>query len=80
LEITTRKGHCLGNGRLVDLARRAHAKLIINSDAHDPSDLYTADHYKKTALGAGLSPDEFDQIIDGVEGFINDKLEPLLIS
>ena len=74
LEVTSRKGHCLGNGRLVAFARKAHAKLIINSDAHDPSDLYSPDHYKKTALGANLSSDEFDRVINEVERFIKKKL------
>jgi len=74
LEVTSRKGHCLGNGRLVALARKTRAKLIINSDAHEPADLYSSDHYEKTAIGAGLSSEEFDHVIKQVETFIKNKV------
>ncbi|MDO8689698.1 MAG: histidinol phosphate phosphatase domain-containing protein [Dehalococcoidia bacterium] len=54
LEISARKGHCLGNGRVVTLARKAGARLLINSDSHDPGDLLTVDFSISVAMGAGL--------------------------
>ena len=74
LEITSRKGHCLGNGRLVALARKYRAQLIINSDTHAPSDLYSPERYRKTAFGAGLSPGEFNSLLDEVERFAKNLL------
>jgi len=58
LEISARKGHCLTNGRVVSLARKYNAKVIINSDAHSPEDLITLSRAKKILLGAGMTEDE----------------------
>ena len=38
LEISTRGGHSLGNELVADLAMKAGAKLILNTDAHQPRD------------------------------------------
>ena len=59
LEITSRKGHSLTNGRVAALARQFEAKLVINNDAHEPGDLIPLDLRKKVALGAGLAPEEY---------------------
>ncbi len=61
LEITTRKGHSLTNGHVVSLARKHGAKLVINNDAHAPGDLVSLDLRRKIALGAGMSPAEYEQ-------------------
>lgn len=58
LEISARKGHCLGNGRVAKLARVAGARLIVDSDAHDPGDLLTEAFSLSVALGAGLERHE----------------------
>ncbi len=60
LEITSRRGHCLGNGNTVVLGRAAGAKFLINSDTHAPGDLHTKVFARTVALGAGLSPAETD--------------------
>lgn len=59
LEITTRKGHSLCNGRLVELARKYGAKLVVNNDAHAPGDLVSESLRRGVALGAGMSPEEY---------------------
>lgn len=61
LEISARKGHCLGNGRVAMLARKAGARLLVNSDSHDPGDLLTADFRLSVALGAGLDRQEVQE-------------------
>ncbi len=61
LEISARKGHCLGNGRVASLARAAGARLLVNSDAHDPGDLLTADFQLSVAMGAGLDRHEVQE-------------------
>ncbi|MFW5838041.1 MAG: histidinol phosphate phosphatase domain-containing protein [Desulfovibrionaceae bacterium] len=58
LEITTRKGHSLTNGRVAALARRFGARLVINNDAHGPSDFVSRDMRRAVALGAGMSEEE----------------------
>lgn len=58
LEITSRRGHCLGNGRTAKLARTAGARLVINSDTHSPSDLHTEEFARIVGVGAGLTEEE----------------------
>ncbi|SDL11660.1 Histidinol phosphatase [Maridesulfovibrio ferrireducens] len=61
LEITTRKGHSLTNGHVAALARKFGAKLVINNDAHAPGDLVSRELRRKIALGAGMTPQEYEQ-------------------
>ena len=58
LEISTRRGHCLGNGRVAALAREAGARLVVCTDAHSPSDLVDEAFARKVLLAAGLSEAE----------------------
>lgn len=60
LEITSRRGHCLGNGNTATLARAAGASLVINSDTHTPGDLHTEEFARVVGLGAGLTEDELE--------------------
>ena len=62
LEITARFGHGLGNGRVVSLARDAGAAMVINSDAHSPSDIFTPNWRERVAFGSGLTADEMERI------------------
>ena len=74
LEISSRSGNALGNGRVVSLARKHNAPLIINSDAHHSRDFYTEKKYLETALGAGLTMDEFGNTLKIINDFIASKL------
>lgn len=58
LEVSARKGHSLTNGHIVNTARRCKASLVLNTDAHAPSDLINDDKARKIALGAGLTDEE----------------------
>lgn len=62
VEITTRKGHSLTNGRVVALARRFGTKLVIDNDAHAPGDFISASLRRAVGLGAGLSEEEYLQV------------------
>ena len=55
LEITTRKGHSLSNGHVAKLAIAAKAKLVIDTDTHEPGDLVTDEFAESVLLGAGMS-------------------------
>ncbi len=68
LEITSRKGHSLTNGHVVNTAREAGAKLVINNDAHGPGDLLSHEELFRVGLGAGLTEEE------GRAAFENSKL------
>ncbi len=57
LEITSRKGHSLSNGHVAKLALETGAKLVIDTDTHEPGDLITDEQAQRILLGAGLARD-----------------------
>jgi histidinol phosphatase-like PHP family hydrolase len=64
LEITTRKGHSLSNGHVVQMARKFKANLILNNDAHVPADFVSSKMAAKIARGAGLNDDEISVMFE----------------
>lgn len=75
LEITTRRGHCLTNGHVVRMARRAHAHLVLNTDSHAPQDLTNKEKAFKIALGAGMTVEEVEIMFKNSEILIRKALE-----
>jgi len=63
LEISTRKGHSLTNGHVAMMARESGAQLLINNDAHAPSDLVSPEQALRIARGAGMTDLEIDRMI-----------------
>ena len=57
LEVSARKGHSLANGHVVKMAFETGALTLLDSDAHAPEDLLTTELTEKVALGAGLTPE-----------------------
>ncbi len=64
LEVSARKGHSLANGHVVKMAQRTGARLVLDSDAHEPEDLLTPELTHKIALGAGLTDEETHALLD----------------
>jgi len=62
LEITTRKGHSLTNGHVAKMAEAAGARLVIDTDTHEPGDLVSDEHARNVLLGAGLSAKQADRV------------------
>lgn len=62
IEISSRAGHSLTNGVVVNIGREAEVKFLINSDAHSNSDLFKSDMQEKVGLGSGLKKDEIKEI------------------
>ncbi len=62
LEITSRKGHSLSNGHVARIAGEAGAKLVIDTDTHEPGDLISDEFAKAVLLGAGLKREQVDSI------------------
>ena len=54
LEVSARRGHSLTNGHVVNTAIAAGARMILDSDAHEPQDLLTHELAESIAAGAGL--------------------------
>ena len=63
LEITARKAHASVNRHVVETARQAGAKLLINSDAHDEYDLLTSEIALSIAQDANLIDKEISVVL-----------------
>ena len=63
LEVSGRRGHSYANGHVVRVAREAGARMILDSDAHQPGDLLTYDFALEVAIGAGLSRAEAEALL-----------------
>jgi len=67
LEISARKGHCLANGHVAQIARETGASLILNTDSHAPGDLISRQQAALIARGAGLSDAEIATLFSNAE-------------
>jgi histidinol phosphatase-like PHP family hydrolase len=64
LEVSGRKGHAFTNGHVVRTARQAGARLVLDSDAHEPDELLTRDFAMAVAVGAGLTEQDAIALLD----------------
>ena len=64
LEVSARRGHCLTNGHVVKVARQAGARMVLDSDAHQPGDLMTREFAMSVALGAGFNEEDALDLLD----------------
>lgn len=63
LELSAKDGHSLGNGRVARVAVEAGAKLLVNSDAHTPSQLLTEERAEKVARLSGLTHAQAESVL-----------------
>ncbi len=63
LEISTRKGHSLGNGHVAKVAMEVGADLVVDTDTHTPEDLITYETAYRIAKGAGLPENTVSKIL-----------------
>ena len=70
LEITARKGHSLTNGHVAKLAKKLGARLVLNTDGHEPSDLITDEQARRIVLGAGLEESDFERMQANAESLL----------
>ncbi len=74
LEISSRRGHCLGNGHVAKLALEVGADLVVDTDTHMPGDLISYEMAYKVALGAGLPDKEIKKALkDNPERILKSK-------
>ncbi len=64
LEITARKGHCLGNGHVARQALAHEALLVMDTDTHGPDDLLSPRKVRNTICGAGIEPERIPEFIE----------------
>jgi len=74
LELSARKGHSLSNGHVAKHAKRLGVKMVLNTDAHSPSDLIGDEMAMKIALGAGLTEEDFKRITKNAEEILEKVL------
>ncbi len=77
LEITARKGHNITNGHVAKLATQIGAPLVINTDAHSPSDLITRSFAIKVGIGAGLTLKQVEECFGNSEKLVKTAKERL---
>ena len=58
IELTSRRGHCLTNGHVARVCIEAGAQMVVNTDAHVPSDLIDLAFAQQVAAAAGLGEDQ----------------------
>lgn len=63
LEITARKGHSLSNGHVARIAEASGARLVIDTDTHEPGDLIDDEFARSVLLGAGIDGSKIAQIM-----------------
>ncbi len=63
LELSARKGHSLTNGHVAKLAIEMGARLVLNTDTHEPSDLITREHALAVVRGAGLYEEQASAVL-----------------
>jgi putative hydrolase len=74
LELSSRRGHCLGNGHVAKLAVEVGADLVVNTDTHMPEDLISYEMAYKVASGAGLPDKEIKRALkDNPERILRNK-------
>ncbi|MDR0198198.1 MAG: histidinol phosphate phosphatase domain-containing protein [Methanomassiliicoccaceae archaeon] len=64
MEITGRAYHNITNGHVVNVARRAGAKMVVNSDCHGPNDLMDEARAIKVAVGSGMTQKEAKEAVN----------------
>ena len=75
LEISCRAGHCLSNGHVLKMARKAGAEVVLGGDVHSAKDLTTRQQRRCIALGAGMSEEE----VLGAERAADNLVQRLLV-
>lgn len=63
LEISSRKGHSLSNGHVAKIAAETGAKLVMDTDTHEPGDLITDEFAHTILLGAGLNDERINVVL-----------------
>jgi histidinol phosphatase-like PHP family hydrolase len=74
LEVSARRSHAFANGHVVKTAREAGARMVLDSDAHEPGDLMTREFAMKVALGAGLGSDDAVELLDVAPTLLLEKV------
>ncbi len=70
LELSSRKNHCVTNGYLAKLAKKIGAKLVLNTDTHQPDNLLSDEEAKKLIQTIGLNDKDFQEMQNNAKELI----------
>ena len=70
LEITSRNGHRLTNGHVGTLAKKIGAKLIFNTDAHEPDDLINDQEALEVVRKAGMAKKDLEMMFENARSLV----------
>lgn len=77
LEISARKGHSLSNGHVARSGLQAGARLVLDTDAHEPGDLITGEFARDVLLGAGLTGEQVKAVFQNSQDLAEKVLKTL---
>jgi putative hydrolase len=69
IEVSARKGHCFGNGRVIRLWYEHRFPLVVNTDTHSPGDLIDDAFTRRLLIASGLAPDDTDAVLKDNRAF-----------
>ncbi len=75
LEITSRNGHNRTNGHVVRVSLETGAKCVVDTDTHSPGNLITRDTALKVAMGAGLTLEQAENVLNNSQKIVNEKYQ-----
>ena len=75
LEITARNGHNRTNGHVARIALETGAKCVVDTDTHSPGNLITRDTALKVAMGAGLTLEQAEKVLNNSQKIVNEKYQ-----
>jgi histidinol phosphatase-like PHP family hydrolase len=73
LEVTSRKGHSDTNRHVVEAALKFGAKLILDTDSHEPEDVISPQDLIQVGFRAGLGKKEIDRIYKDMGKLVKEK-------
>ena len=77
IELTSRRGHSSTNAHVASVSQKAKARLLVNSDAHDESNLLTPSLLESILRQANVSQRQHRQILDRNPLLLIDKVNKL---
>jgi putative hydrolase len=70
LEITSRSGHSLTNGHVARLSSLKGAKMVLDSDCHEPGNIITEAFAEKVVCGTGLPGDFMSRMLENARSLV----------
>ncbi|HOL67175.1 MAG TPA: histidinol phosphate phosphatase domain-containing protein [bacterium] len=74
VELSTRKGHCLGNGLTVVRWYQFHFPLVLNTDTHAAEDLVDDEFARRVLLSSGVKENDVQEVLKNSQRLVEKTL------